>query len=70
MIKIEDIVGKSYFDVLKSEIPNITDEFADYILWEKTCYPIGSTQQIIDDLNKFIEEWQSKDKRNSQSTEK
>lgn len=28
----------------------LTDEQAEYILWEKTCFPLGSPGRIRDDI--------------------
>ncbi|HVT84315.1 MAG TPA: hypothetical protein VHD35_03890 [Chitinophagaceae bacterium] len=39
-LKVEDIDGKmSWLEVMKTYKPDITEEEAEYILWEETCYP-------------------------------
>jgi hypothetical protein len=38
-LKLDDIVGKTWRDVVRHYKPEATSEEADYILWERTCFP-------------------------------
>lgn len=38
-LKLEDIEGKSWKEVVRHYKPNATDEDVDFILWERTCFP-------------------------------
>ena len=40
-------------DVVRLYRPDMTDEQVDYVLWEETCFPMGSLSQWwkqVDDL--------------------
>lgn len=36
----------SWADLVREYFPDADDEMCDYILWERTCYPIGSLEQV------------------------
>lgn len=53
-LTIEDIKKlTSWGDIVRHYKPDVTDEEADFILWEKTCYPM-STVETIKQLNEFF----------------
>lgn len=43
-------------DLVKKYFPEASDDECDYILWEKTCYPMGEVEVI----EKQIEEYKDK----------
>jgi len=46
----EQVDGKMTFEeVIKYYFPNALEEMTNYILWERTCYPMD-TQQTIDQI--------------------
>ena len=52
-LKIEDLEGKSWGEVIRYFKPDATDEEVDYILWEETCYPM-STEETLKQLNEIF----------------
>jgi hypothetical protein len=42
-------------DLVKYFNPNITNEEADFLLWEKTCYPF-SLEETIKQLNEIFKD--------------
>lgn len=49
----------SWLDYMKTFRPDITEEEAEYILWNETCYPF-SDEITIKQLNAFFKTQQSK----------
>ena len=49
-LKVEDLEGKQWGEVVRHYKPEATDEEVDLILWEETCYPM-STVETINQLN-------------------
>lgn len=43
----------TFKDCVKYFKPDADDEYCDFILWEKTCYPF-STEGIISNLNELF----------------
>lgn len=45
--------GKStWFDLARRFFPDADDELIDFLLWERTCYPMGSVLQVARQLKK------------------
>ena len=42
-------------DLIKYFSPNITDEEADFLLWERTCFPF-SLEETIKQLNEIFKD--------------
>lgn len=40
-------------DFVRKYIPGISDEYADFILWEKTCFPMGDKETIEKQIKEF-----------------
>jgi hypothetical protein len=40
-------------DLVREYLPKATLEMADYILWEATCYPIGSLSEVRKQLEQL-----------------
>jgi hypothetical protein len=39
----------TYLDLVKKHIPDANDAYADYILWEKTSFPIVRNPEILEE---------------------
>lgn len=37
---------KATYDIVRQWIPDASDDLCEYILWEKTCYPLGGLERI------------------------
>ncbi len=46
----------TWLELVKKYFPNACDEEADFILWEKTCYPVGSAETVEKQLKKLAGE--------------
>jgi hypothetical protein len=46
-------------DLVREYIPNATDEFADWVLWERTCFPMGSVAAVRQHLQEFKDHMES-----------
>lgn len=46
-------MGLSFVDLMKKYKPDITEEEADFILWNETCYPFD-TEAIIKQIYHFF----------------
>jgi hypothetical protein len=47
----------TYLDLVKSHFPDVDDKEADFILWEKTEFPLIKNPEIIE---KQLEDFKSK----------
>ena len=52
-LKVEDIQGKTWGEVVRYFKPEATDEQVEIILWEKTCYPM-SVKDTLAQLNELF----------------
>lgn len=43
----------TWIDLVRKYFPNATDEEADFILWEKTCFPFGNVSQVEKQIKEF-----------------
>jgi hypothetical protein len=43
----------TWFDLIRIYFPNATDEYCDYILWEKTTFPLGSFENLERQIKEF-----------------
>jgi len=43
----------TWVDLVRKYLPGISDEYADYILWEKTCYPMGDKEMVEKQIKEF-----------------
>jgi len=41
-LKFESVINMRPVDVVKYYFPDVTDDEADYILWEETCFPMDT----------------------------
>ncbi len=41
---------KTWRDMAREYVPKATDEEIDFILWEYTCYPFGSEEDVRNQL--------------------
>lgn len=47
----------SYVDLVQKHIPNADESFAEFVLWEKTAFPIVKNLKILEEqIMKFAEE--------------
>ena len=56
-------------DLVKYFNPNITNEAADFILWEKTCFPC-CTETTIEQLNEMFKDKIEDEKRTNKKTKR
>jgi hypothetical protein len=40
----------TWIDLVRKYFPDATVEQADFLLWEKTCFPVGSVQAVEEHL--------------------
>lgn len=50
---MRDDGGKTACDLVREFIPGADDEFVDYVLWEKTPFPMGTEDEIREALTAF-----------------
>lgn len=58
-----DCENMTWIDLVRKYIPNVTEEQADFILWEKTAFPLASVEVVekhIQEHKKEVEEFQKK----------
>lgn len=36
----------TWYDLVRRYFPNASDELCEYILWEETCFPVGSVEDV------------------------
>ncbi len=46
----------TWLELVKKYFPNASDKEADFILWEKTCFPICSAETVEKQLKELSEE--------------
>ena len=44
---------EAWGDLVLKYFPNATEEEMDFILWEKTCYPFGTADQVEKQILEF-----------------
>jgi len=44
----------TWLDLVRKYLPGISDEYADFILWEKTCFPMGDKKTIEKQIKEFV----------------
>ena len=51
----KDIIEcNTWQDIFKKHKPEITDKEIDHILWNETCYPFGSAEMILKQIEEFF----------------
>lgn len=45
----------TWIELVKSYFPNVDDDYADFILWEKTAFPICGLEQVKEQLREYKE---------------
>ena len=58
-----DYENMTWIDLVRKHIPDVTEEQADFILWEKTAFPLASVEVVekqIQEHKKEVEEFQKK----------
>jgi hypothetical protein len=45
----------TWVDLVREYFPDIAAEDAEYLLWEKTCFPLGSLEQVKQQLAELKE---------------
>lgn len=54
MSTLEDLLAEwhdmTWNDLVRQYFPNADDEMANFILWELTCFPLGSAEQVKEQL--------------------
>ena len=43
----------TWVELVKKYFPNASEEEIDFILWEKTCFPMGSAEEVEKQLKKL-----------------
>jgi hypothetical protein len=43
----------TWIELVKEFFPNISDEEADFILWEKTAFPMGGLEVVTQQLKEL-----------------
>lgn len=43
---------RTMLDLIRDYFPGCTEEEADWILWEKTCYPFGDVRPNLEKLKR------------------
>jgi len=46
----------TWLELAKKYFPGISNEEADFILWELTCFPVGSAAQVEEQLRQLKKE--------------
>jgi hypothetical protein len=36
----------TWYDLVRKYFPNASDKVCEYILWEETCYPVGTPEDV------------------------
>jgi hypothetical protein len=47
----------SWADLVKKYYPEVSEEVAEMLLWETTCFPMGSPQQVENNLKENVAEY-------------
>ena len=48
----------TWIELVKKYFPNISDEEADFILWEKTAFPMGGLEMVEEQLKELSKDSQ------------
>lgn len=43
----------TWIDLVKKHIPDVTDQQADYILWEETAFPLAGIEIVEKQIQEF-----------------
>lgn len=46
---------KTWGDIVREYVPDATDEEVDYILWERTAYPVASEETVRRHLSEYVD---------------
>lgn len=53
LIILNEYEGLEWERLVRKHIPNVTDEQCEYILWEKTTFPLGTIEEIEEKLVEY-----------------
>jgi len=46
----------TWYDLVRKYFPNASDELCEYILWERTCFPICGREKVEKQLRELAKE--------------
>lgn len=52
----EQYSGMTWLDLVRKYFPDANEETCDFILWEKTCFPLGSPEEVETQIQKLAKE--------------
>jgi hypothetical protein len=44
-----------WIDIVRKYIPDVTEQEADFILWEKTAFPVAGLETVEQQIKEFAE---------------
>lgn len=47
---------RSYIELVRKHIPCATDDYCEYVLWEKTAFPLASAETINGQIIEYAAE--------------
>jgi hypothetical protein len=46
--------GMTWNDLVRKYLPDATDKECDYILWEKTAFPLTDAEEVEEQIKEFV----------------